>query len=1140
MSSPQRAPRVCRMCKSKKKACGKELPTCSYCFKRGFECIYETESDTPTPSDNGGDVFKPWSLTLFPMSISTTTLDRTMVCHMQYLYKVVGQSPLQAGKLFLENFQRWLPILAPRRLQEHIELSERGLPGADASVLLLAICLVTLRSSGDLADPFLHHSAVHVTVKTLYAQVQAITHASMALVQAGVILSAYEYASGQIDSAYISIVACIRMAQVVGVDTVYNKMGAVQEEIRLQATAEWNLWWSILVLERFILLEYSDAGRRAPVAVCPNSDVPLPSDTESNGEYIPTYCTMTSSTIQSSSGLSSFGRQAQAIYMLDRCLNEINQSEQVDPESKLLKLQQLDKELQERLSVFMAQTPHEPSLRCGTIATVIRSLYILHNEILSISDLLPGGAHKEGWVKSSDAALETITTIMIDVANHHLDYIARSGVDSLAFCCRDHVRSSTQPTLRLRTFNAFEQRKYVALSYTWKPPPEEVDDSDGGYLVQDIESGQPEPSSVRNTVFSRIKRYMDHMKCRYLWIDQHCIQQKEGKEKEIGMQAMDRVYSLSDHPAALLSQHINTSSELKLLTLILSGSFVKRRGDEYLPSSQSHHKTILAAFQLLHRITSDTWFSRGWTYQENYRANNNMTLLVTHSPIPNLEKPSRHYGSLDGELLISSKAFCEEATKLCQAYSTYEPAFPYLNTILSRTKRYKISLVGRDKSAPVSMTPTIIEDVASRQLEREWDRLAIIANCCQYTKRLNSKQLRSSNHSLSLSLLTLVLVNGEILRNHPQDEFDVSAARKMTITEFLHKIFFYGLDCPWENAKLTFNKGCRFANITLTEEGVRTMGYLWRFDGEIPTANFSNYRQTRKRKRNRRPVRRPLEWLAEQLYDGSRYLSQRIYEILDLEEPSSPATDWMLNMVHKVEEAIMQGKLIHTAKLLGPDPPGVAVFVCQAEDTGTDSDSDDHDEGSYVFTSFDSEQYDNGSSFVTETAASTTSINATEIATTTTESKSESESRTTIIVEITPTVSSVETTTTAAITTAETTTAVTTTTSEGPEALQSIYMYAGNGAEKLVGYITSGDYSSALAAETTFAENNGVSPLDCNIINGNGRQTLQCQYGDQGVANFWTCAGHLTLVKPGFDFTSKCPRAAAAYKLGYIEVVNYS
>lgn len=127
---------------------------------------------------------------------------------------------------------------------------------------------------------------------------------------------------------------------------------------------------------RFILLEHSNTRRRNRIAICPDSDVPLPSDTESNGEYIPTYCTMYSSTIQSSSNLSSFGRQAQAIYLLDRCLNEISHFKQGDSESQLLKLQELDKDLQERLSVFMTQTPHETGLRCGTIATVIRYEYI--------------------------------------------------------------------------------------------------------------------------------------------------------------------------------------------------------------------------------------------------------------------------------------------------------------------------------------------------------------------------------------------------------------------------------------------------------------------------------------------------------------------------------------------------------------------------------------------------------------------------------------------------------------------------------------------------------------------------------------------------------------------------------------------
>ncbi|KAF5983438.1 transcriptional regulatory protein moc3 [Fusarium bulbicola] len=1413
MTSPQRAPRVCRICKAKKKACGKELPACSYCFKRGFDCVYENESDTPPIANNVAEVFKPWSLTLFPMAISATTLDRTMAHHMHYLYKVVGQSPLPAGKCFLDNFQRWLPIIAPRRLHEHIELSEQGLPGADVSVLLLAICLVTLRSGGDLDDPFLHPSAVHVTVKTLHAQVQAIMHASIPLVQAGVVLSAYEYATGQIDSAYISFAACIRMAQVVGVDFAYERLDSVQEETRLQATSEWNLWWSIIVLERFISLEYNSTGFRAPVAACPRSDVPLPSDTESNGEYIPTYCTMSSSTIQSSSGLSSFGRQAQAIYLLDRCLNETSQSEPSDSESQLLKLQQVDKDLQEWMSVLMTQTPHEPGLRCGTIATVIRSLYILHKKIFSIAGSLSIEFDGNGWVKSSEAALETITKIMIDVAKHHLDYIARAGVDSLAFCCACNLRvatshiedrsstakatratkfvfkvfpdqtpsmrilvqdqrimsqinhlhtgnssqlggdidkpladirarysdpnittqlvqiqatnvpqqksldflkrlnclyftdapafdtgqRSTKPSLYLANINAFREN-YVALSYTWQPSPEEVDISDGGYLVQDIQSGQAKPSSVRDRVFSRMKRYMDHVKCEYLWIDKHCILQEEGEEKEIGMQAMDRVYSLSKHPAALLSRNIKTSGELQLLTDILSGCFVKRWGDKYLPSSRAYRNRALDALELLHYITSDTWFSRGWTYQENYRANNNMDLLITHSASLNLEKSPQYFQSLDGELLIRSKNLYEEATKLCLAYSEFRPTPPHLATILSRAKRYKILLQSSDGSAPVSMSPTIIEDITSRQLEREWDRLAIIANCCQYTKRLNSAQLQGNNHSLSLSLLTLVLLNGEILRNHPRDKLDVE---KMTITEFLHKHFFYGLDCPCEDAKLTFNKGCRFANVVLTNEGVQTQGYLWRFNGEISTTEFHDHSHTRKRKRFHQPVKRPLQWLAEQLAEECSDLSWRLEKILfERQGPLTAAKEWMLNMANVVEEAIEQGEQLYTAELVGSDTLGVAVFVARAENTDTDTDSngsemdsemsvgsDDQGKDFHVFTSFDSAKFhdkkselndldkhvslevdydperDDGqtpwfltSSFVTmisrnlltgtvvllaaclanaspcrplsivssstvvaaasetasksETATSTASIDVSQTTTGLAEPESTTETGTTVNIETTSSASSIETTTTALVdittttnpissaettTEATTTTAAATTTSEEPEALQSIYLYAvsnddpslaatngrgysalsdtssgeikyiafttdvsstlyftlsertgqvkvGNGpnAGNLLRYSGAGDYSFALATTPSIGDDSGLPPIDCDIFGSDGLQRLQCQFADKGIADFWTCGSNLVLVKPGVDFTSRCPRASTSYKVDYIQVVPLS
>ncbi|PNP76684.1 hypothetical protein FNYG_10103 [Fusarium nygamai] len=248
------------------------------------------------------------------------------------------------------------------------------------------------------------------------------------------------------------------------------------------------------------------------------------------------------------------------------------------------------------------------------------------------------------------------------------------------------------------------------------------------------------------------------------------------------------------------------------------------------------------------------------------------------------------------------------------------------------------------------------------------------------------------------------------------------------------------------------------------------------------------------------------------------------------------------------------------------------------------------------------------SSVQSGTATSTVSMDTTQTATTATDFESERETGTTVIVETTATVFSAETTTTAlvdttttlpAITTAETTTEATTTTAaattttEGPEAVQSIYMYAqgsddpalaplggtgftdisdspiadveyidftndpasdlfftlgersgkvkiGNGPHvgKIVGYFPGSDYSLLIVLGAATAEENGVLPIDCEIVQLVGGEVLQCQYKDSGNADFWTCGGKFTLVKPGVDLTNRCPRSAAAYKLDYVEVVD--
>lgn len=50
--------------------------------------------------------------------------------------------------------------------------------------------------------------------------------------------------------------------------------------------------------------------------------------------------------------------------------------------------------------------------------------------------------------------------------------------------------------------------------------------------------------------------------------------------------------------------------------------------------------------------------------------------------------------------------------------------------------RFRLSTEWEDGSArllaPISMTPSIISDLAARDLAQPWDTIAIVANCCQY------------------------------------------------------------------------------------------------------------------------------------------------------------------------------------------------------------------------------------------------------------------------------------------------------------------------------------------------------------------------------------------------------------------------
>jgi hypothetical protein len=230
--------------------------------------------------------------------------------------------------------------------------------------------------------------------------------------------------------------------------------------------------------------------------------------------------------------------------------------------------------------------------------------------------------------------------------------------------------------LRRTSINAFYEKQYIALSYTWDASEYE-DEESGRYYVEGWNDNGLEQSKVRNCVLDRVVSYMRYTNMQLLWIDRLCIRQDvcddacthhiHCTQKRDAMQAMDVVYQFSSHPVAVLGRPVQIESELHILADILSGALVV--GDEPRLSRKTTVREARKALYLLYEITQDRWWRRAWTFQENYGGGVRMRLLIRHDPSLERQKPRhRGFGNIPGELCVLSVDFSREATRLCLAF----------------------------------------------------------------------------------------------------------------------------------------------------------------------------------------------------------------------------------------------------------------------------------------------------------------------------------------------------------------------------------------------------------------------------------------------------------------------------------------
>ncbi|KAH6878678.1 hypothetical protein BKA58DRAFT_354975 [Alternaria rosae] len=392
-----------------------------------------------------------------------------------------------------------------------------------------------------------------------------------------------------------------------------------------------------------------------------------------------------------------------------------------------------------------------------------------------------------------------------------------------------------------------DEDAYIAVSWRW------------AVLKHEALSGEPEPpvfdyrirrphakphkSDFPDRYMDRVIQFAQSVNVSKVWIDKECIYQRPGderkwpKDKELGVQIMDVVYGDSKVSVGLLTVKLEHQHEVDLLSELLQGRIFVDPKDRENPKLRPE-VNVLAVQKLIRRILSDPRWDRGWIFQEDHLASNRMTLLIPCSA--SIQKYRGYdFGDLLGDLKIKLKDLRQNATMFCLARP--EERQPNTN-ILKKLKQYNIcnksyTPLQNEHLLPYRTTTNcVLDDLCNRSLENEEDRIAILANALRFTKRINigkgSPIHEPGKYSLSVALLALILMNGEILKSTAWESPDrVRLPCESNLMQ--HTLQSYLMACQHEFSvpnlrfQQTFVDHCRLKSPTITSRGLKTKGYLF-------------------------------------------------------------------------------------------------------------------------------------------------------------------------------------------------------------------------------------------------------------------------------------------------------------------------
>ncbi|PTB65834.1 hypothetical protein BBK36DRAFT_1202882 [Trichoderma citrinoviride] len=462
--TPPRADNVCLACRRKKKKCDKALPGCLQC-KRAFnlysgslcwlvvalahksrlhlQCIYEDTESVPVIEEfrqlrkklklfeemlipGTSRVSNPPTRPAVDLSPPDTADEPSVTgCDLlsrlealasklnvgEEVYQLLQSHPGEiygASQIYFDNIHKWMPIMSQKLFYRRLtEFSKTRRP--DFALLLLSIVLcIHCPASGTTQEPL--YRAVRSTFWSLNATIDA----SLEMVQAGVLLSCYEYGFGMYKECYKTIGLCVRMGQLMGIQDEKPPSDELQfsdEWIRIAERC--NLWWALVIRDRSTLLH-------GPFR---NSQDAMPDHLPLEAfDLDPSFSRIGDAVITRDPAPGIFGYQAVAWRLFDKTVAFRRRVAKGETSERLREDQmQLDAELQSMMRCLVDLYSGATCGYCEPSATVLVSLLLLHGRHRSIIADTVSRSEMEGipphCFVTSSMAVKTIVRMIVDIAH---------------------------------------------------------------------------------------------------------------------------------------------------------------------------------------------------------------------------------------------------------------------------------------------------------------------------------------------------------------------------------------------------------------------------------------------------------------------------------------------------------------------------------------------------------------------------------------------------------------------------------------------------------------------------------------------------------------------------------------------------